>query len=317
MRFKNVRKFDYRDKFEFNIEQMNILATLFKTTISGEHIIMLDGAPLSHIVPPDGSSALGKGVTVLSAILNAPKPPSLSELADATDLPRPTVFRVIKQLEDTLLVTRTLGGDKYVVGPNLMALATDAMSSFARIAPVRAILNALVAEIGETCNLGVLDRDGVIYVERVECAWPLRLQIGVGTRVPLHATAIGKLLLAHLPARTRKRILTAGPLQRFTENTLTERSALEAHFKQIRRLGYSCNDQENTAGLVGIAVPVFDSKGRVFAGLSVHAPVARMTIPMAVAKLDRFKVAAQQIERAVRDYDVPMDADADQQGIAS
>ena len=314
MCFKLMQNNDYRDKFAFIIEFLTAAFTFFTATMTGRDFDMLDGAPLSHIVPPDGSSALGKGVTVLSAILNAPKPPSLSELADATDLPRPTVFRVVKQLEDTLLVTRTPGGDKYVVGPNLMALATDAMSSFARIAPVRAILNALVAEIGETCNLGVLDRDGVIYVERVECAWPLRLQIGVGTRVPLHATAIGKLLLAHLPARTRKRILCAGPLQRFTENTLTERSALEAHFKQIRRLGYASNDQENTAGLVGIAVPVFDSKGRVFAGLSVHAPAARMTIPTAVTKLDRFKAAAQQIERAMRDYDVPIDTTPSQKG---
>lgn len=268
---------------------------------------MPDGGQFSHITPPDTGSALGKGVTVLSAILNAPHPPSLNDLAEMTDLPRPTVFRVVRQLEETLLISRSPDGEKYLVGPNLMALAADAFSSFLHAAPVRSVLTNLVNEIGETCNVGVLDRDGVVYIDRVECAWPLRLQIGVGSRAPLHATGIGKLLLAHLPSRTRKRILTSGPLERFTENTLTSPKSLEIQFKQIRRLGYACNDQENTMGLVGMAVPIYDAKGRVVAGLSVHAPAARMTIQAATQKLDRFRDAARQIELVMRECHMPVD----------
>lgn len=270
---------------------------------------MLDGTPLSHIVPPDNSSALGKGIMVLSAILNAPRPPSLNDLAETTGLPRPTVFRVVKQLEETRLVIRSAGGEKYLVGQNLMTLATDTFAAFANAVPVRAILTGLVHELGETCNLGVLDREGAVYVERVECAWPLRLQIGVGSRVPLHATAIGKLLLSHMPSRTRRRILTARPLERYTENTLTDPKQLEAQFKQIRRLGYSWNEQENTIGLIGIAVPVFDTKGRVIAGLSVHAPVARMSISGALTKLATFRDAAHRIGLAVRDCQTPPDGE--------
>lgn len=262
---------------------------------------MPDGAPLSHIIPPDTSSALGKGMTVLSIILTSSKPPSLNDIAERTGLPRPTVFRVVKQLEETLLITRAPDGDKYLVGPNLMALATDALSAFMHASPVRSILSRLVHDIGETCNLGVMERDSVVYIDRVECSWPLRLQIGIGSHVSLHATAIGKLLVAHMPTRSRRRILNAVPLERFTENTITDPKALELEFKLIRRVGYARNNEENTLGLIGIAVPVFDAKGRVVAGLSLHAPAARMPMQVALSKLDRYRETARQIEQAMRD----------------
>ena len=262
---------------------------------------MPDGSPLSHIIPPDTGSALGKGMTVLSAILTASKPPSLNDIAERTDLPRPTVFRVVKQLEETLLITRAPDGDKYLVGPNLMALATDAMSAFMHASPVRSILSGLVHDVGETCNLGVLERDSVVYIDRVECSWPLRLQIGIGSHVSLHATAIGKLLVAHMPTRSRRRVINSSALERYTANTITDPKALEAEFKLIRRQGYACNNEENTAGLIGIAVPVFDTRGRVVAGLSLHAPVARMPMQTALSKLERFRETARQIEHAMRD----------------
>lgn len=303
---EKVQFFIKRDKFVEFIECSLIYAKVLLSRTINE-VSMPDGSQFSHITPPDTGSALGKGFTVLSAILNAPHPPSLHDLAEATDLPRPTVFRVVRQLEDTMLITRSPDGDKYLVGPNLMALAADTMTSFVHAAPVRSILNSLVSEVGETCNVGVLDRDGVLYIDRVECAWPLRLQIGIGSRAPLHASAIGKLLMAHLPSRTRKRILTNGPLQRFTENTLTNAKSLEIQFKQIRRLGYACNDQENTAGLVGMAVPIYDTKGRVVAGLSVHAPAARMSVQAAIQKLDIFRDAARRIELVMRECHTPRD----------
>lgn len=269
---------------------------------------MPDGTPFAHLVPPDASSALGRGVAVLFAILRAGKPPSLSDLADITGLPRPTVFRLVRQLEETQLITRAADGATYTPGPNLMTLASDALTAFAQTTPVHAILRGLVHDVGESCNVGVLDRDGVIYIERVECDWPLRLQIGVGSRVPLHATAIGKLMMAHMPTRTRKRIFATGSLERFTENTITDPKTLEAQFKLIRRQGYATNDQENTIGLIGLAVPIYDTRGKVVAGLSLHAPLARMTVSAAIEQLPRFRDAARWIEDAMRDRQTPQHA---------
>ncbi len=260
---------------------------------------MPDGNNGHVYTAPDCGSALGKAMTVLGSLLRFDAAPSLSDLAEATGLPRPTVHRVMLQLEEIGLITRLPDGVGYVVGPRLMSLSVDVFSAVAQSAPVRAVLRGLVADVGETCNLGILDRDNVVYVERIECDWPLRLQIGIGSRVPIHATAIGKVLLAYLPARTRRRILGNTPLPRFTENTLTSPAELEKHLKTVRRLGYACNAEENTIGLIGIAVPVCDSKGRAVAGLSVHVPKARMGVADAVSLYARFRQAADEIEEII------------------
>ena len=170
-----------------------------------------------------------------------------------------------------------------------------------RTAPMQAILEDLVGEVGETCNVGVLDRDRVVYIARVECDWPLRLQVGVGSRVPIHATAIGKLLLAHLPSRTRRRIIEARPLEQFTDKTLINAEGLESQLATIRRQGYAANDEENMVGMMGFAVPINDPQGRVAAGVALHAPKARMTVAAAEAHLAAFQRAAGRLETFIAD----------------
>lgn len=246
-------------------------------------------------------SALSKAVAVLSAMLQAERSLSLAEIADRLDLPRQTVHRIMGQLEDEALVRRLPGDDGYMVGPAMVDLGIDALAAAGRTAPMRAILEDLVAEVGETCNVGVLDRDRVVYIARVECDWPLRLQIGVGSRVPIHATAIGKMLLAHLPSRTRKRIVEARPLECFTEKTVTDPEVLEAQLTAIRRQGFAGNDEENMIGMMGFAVPVQDPRGRVAGGVALHAPKARMTVESAEVHLEAFRRAAGRLEAFIAD----------------
>ena len=89
-------------------------------------------------------------------------------------------------------------------------------------------MTELVETIGETCNIGILDNNDVLYLERVECAWPLRMQLQPGSRVPPHCTGIGKMLLASLESRARKRLVSNLPLKRYTEKTITDRGDLLA-----------------------------------------------------------------------------------------
>ena len=240
-------------------------------------------------------SALGKALAVLEVLLEEPMPLSLGDIAARTDLPRQTVHRMVKQLEENALLRRDPGGDSYSVGPRMIDLGMQAISASTRVAPVRRVLHNLVARMGETCNLGVLARDEVIYVERVECDWPLRIQYGVGSRVPLHATGIGKLLLAHLPARERRRLLRVLPLTQLTERTITDPARLEEELTTIRRRGYAANDRENTPGLIGLAVPIRNPKGKVIAGLAVHAPEARLSLARALENLPLLNEAAAEL----------------------
>ena len=140
------------------------------------------------------------------------------------------------------------------------------------------MLQELAKRTKETCNLGILDQNKVLLIDRVESSYALRIHSEIGRRFEPHASAIGKLLLAHLPKGRRLRMLEeAQPLARFTEYTLTDIDDLELEFAAIRRQGYSVSNQGTTLGMLSVAVPVRDSKGRVVAGLSYQAPFVRIT----------------------------------------
>jgi len=253
----------------------------------------------TRVASSEANSALAKALFVVDVLLSEGRPLPLADIARRLGVPRQTTHRLIGQLEASGLVRREPARQYYGLGPRLLGLSIEVLRSAWQSGPVRAIMAELVERVGETCNLGVLDRDTVVYIERVECDWPLRVQLRPGSRVPLHATAIGKLLVAHLPSRARRRILAAVPLTRYTAKTLTEPDALERQMREIRKQGYSVNDEENLDGIIGLAVPVADAEGKAIAGLSLHAPSVRMSLAQARTNLPDFRRAAAKIEAQI------------------
>jgi len=249
----------------------------------------------------ESGSALQKAILMLEVLFESDQPMGLADISTKLDLPRQTVHRVVRQLEDLDLIHRDFARDHFSVGARMVHLGFAALRSAFRWAPMHAVLKRLVDEIGETCNIGVLERDEVIYIDRVECDWPLRLQLSAGSRVPVHATAIGKLLLAHLPSRARKRLIHAAPLRQLTGSTITGPDQLEAELKKVRRQGYATDDSENVAGLIGMAVPIHDDDGRVVAGLALHAPDARMSIAQAEEHLPTLRAVAATLQNHIRE----------------
>lgn len=236
-----------------------------------------------------------RAIAVLEAIAAADGPIGLVELMDATGLPKPTVHRIVGLLLDAGLLLREAEGKRYAPGPRLASLGLAALTHVAWRAPRHAILKSLVAEIGETCNLTLLDGTEVVYLDRVEAAWPLRLHFQTGSRVPAHCSASGKLLLALLPSRERKRLLEALPFSYHTAHTITRRRDLEAALKRIRSERLSTDDEEYLDGTVCVAVPVESDKRRVPAALAVHAPTSRMTLKQALQCVPALRRAAARL----------------------
>lgn len=240
-------------------------------------------------------SALEKAVGLLEALGEQARALSLSELAELSGMPKQTVHRVVRQLEHLDLVAREAGADRYIFGARLRQIGVAALCAPRPSLATRQILTELVDEIGETCNIGVLDGQAVLYVDRVECHWPLRVQLRPGSRVPSHCTAIGKLLLAHLPAAQRRQLLPQLELTPYTPNTLGTIEALEAALAQVRAQGYAINQEEDSLGLNALAVPVRDSAGKVLAGLAVHAPTARLPLSEMLARRPLLEAAAVKV----------------------
>ena len=143
-------------------------------------------------------SALGKTLAVLEAVTDHPHGIGLPDLAASLGLPRQTVHRLLGQLQSSGLLLRDPARERFLVGPRLTRLSLAALGSNNRWAPVKSVMQELVDEVGETCNIGVLDGLDYVYVERIECEWPLRIHLEVGNRSPAHCLSGGKVLLAHL-----------------------------------------------------------------------------------------------------------------------
>lgn len=234
---------------------------------------------------------------LLEHIVRSEGPVALQSLTLEAGLPKPTVYRMLAMLEESGLVSREPDGRRVTVGPRLLRFALDTQLTASVRAPRHAILKRLADELGETVNLTMLDGSEVVYLDRVETAWPLRMTLQPGSHVPLHCTASGKLLLAQLPAARRRRIVADLPLVRYTENTITDPQALERELARIRREGLSTDNEEYLQGLVCVAVPVNARDGRTVACVAVHAPVARMPLERALVHLPALVRAAESLAR--------------------
>ncbi|MBU6260969.1 MAG: IclR family transcriptional regulator [Burkholderiales bacterium] len=202
---------------------------------------------------------------------------SLRDLADATGWPKPTLHRMLHQLEMAGLLQREDGGRQYGTGTRLRRLAENLLLNDSLHGARHAVLRHLVDEIGESCNLTVLSGDEVVYLDRVETAAPLRFYLHPGSRVPVHCSASGKVFLAQMSPAQRRRLLHAAPLARYTPKTLTDFDALEAEVGQVAAAGYALDDEEFLPGLLCIAVPVQSGSGAPSnLCVAVQAPVMRM-----------------------------------------
>lgn len=240
----------------------------------------------------DRNAPTVRAFSVLDVLASNDRPVSLAELASQVRLPKPSVHRLLAQLGSVDLVRREPGGKRFAVGPRLSRLALHVLMNSTTRGTRHAILQRLVDELGETCNLTMLDGAEVVYLDRVEAAWPLRISLQPGSRVPLHCTASGKLLLALQPAAKRTRLLDRIALTRHTPHTLTERAPLEEELKRIRQRKVSTDNEEYLAGLVCVAVPITAPDGKAFAAVAVQALLARMPLERALGEVRRLKSAA-------------------------
>ena len=214
----------------------------------------------------------------MQKVADAPRGISIAELVELTSLAKPTVHRITLQLETEGYLQRSPVDKRFVIGNKLKEFSLTILSNASVGAPRHAILEALSEEIGETCNCTMLDGNHTVYFDRVECNWPIKINLHPGSRLPIHATASGKLFLAHMKPRERKRLLEAAPLSRNTERTVVSPELIEEELKKIKKEGVGYDNEEFLTGMVAIAVPVFDKSNRVCFTVAVHAPTTRKNL---------------------------------------
>jgi DNA-binding IclR family transcriptional regulator len=219
--------------------------------------------------------ALAHAIDVLEALAERGEM-GVSELSRATGLSKTAVFNILATFERRRLVARDPATARYRLGWRLYELGTELVRRN-ELAPIaRPFLKELVERAGETALLGILDGDGVTYVDRYESAQRIRMVAAPGRQSPLHATASGKVLLAHQPQEYVERIL-AGELRRYTATTITDPDVLRAQLRDVVDHGFARCQLEHEPELSSISVPVFDYSGHVAAALTLAAPAFRFT----------------------------------------
>jgi IclR family transcriptional regulator, acetate operon repressor len=226
-----------------------------------------EGQPVDR----SGVQSVSRAFDVLEALAED-GPMGLSQLAVAIDLPLTTVHRLIGSLT-------TLGyvvGDstkQYSLAPRLMHLGERAGRMLSRWAVPH--LTTVVDEVGETANLAMLDGDQVVYVAQVQSGHSMRMFMEVGRRVHAHCTAVGKVLLARMPADEVAAMARRSGLPAQTEHTLTTLPELTAALDQARTSGYALDEGEQEVGVRCVAVAVTGSTMPL--AISVSGPAPRMT----------------------------------------
>ena len=242
-----------------------------------------------------GGGSTERSLRLLGLLAAEGRALSLADLAQRLDLPKATVHRLTAQLLAGGFLARDIDEKRFSVGPALRRLALDVLNHGVERGLRHAVLDDLVREVGETCNFTTLDGTRVLYLDRVEAQWPLRLTLDVGSHVPLHCTASGKLFLAMMPPARREQVIAQLSLPRMTANTLVDADALRAECDAIAAAGFSTDREEFIVGLIAAAVPVRDAQGAVRAALAVHAPSARLSLDQAVQRLPALQAAARRM----------------------
>ncbi|MET9885498.1 IclR family transcriptional regulator [Streptomyces sp. NPDC006430] len=211
-------------------------------------------------------TALEKAMRILEAVAAPGGPHRLTDVTVAAAVPKSSTFRILASLIEQGFV-RLEGESRYAVGPRLRALS--ALISGSEQQSIGRILGELREATGQTVHLALHSGETLTYIRKLEGDQPFLTASRVGMRMPLHSTAIGKSILAHLPDEEVSALVTGAGLPRRTPRTLTTPDALRAELQAVHARGFAVDDEENEPTIRCIGAAVLGPTGRPIGGVSV------------------------------------------------
>ncbi len=237
-----------------------------------------------------------KVLKILEALQGNPSGLQLKEIAQRTAINKSTAYRFLAHLQGEGYLYRDDAG-AYVIGPKLARMGSGMNLEESLRKMSRPVLQKLWVATGETVNLAILDGQQILYLDVIESSHTFRFASEVGARRPLYCTALGKAMIAHLPAEEMKELVPSLSFERLTPRTITQPAKLKKELAKIRLQGYALDDEEAVLGARCIAAPIFDAGGKIIAGMSVSGPLTRITEEKVTLFAAIVKKAAQSVSR--------------------
>lgn len=233
--------------------------------------------------PADGPEQTQRGIVrsvlsasaLLASFREGRRDLRLSDLAREVGLNVSTAHRLLQTLVTSKLLVQDADSDRYSPGPVLVEIANGLLAAD-RTASTAEIMSALAARTGESISLGSRSGGDAVVLMHVASAQPLRFERKVGDHIPLHASALGKVLLAWSPEPTEDTLRSIAPLAAVTGDTITTVRAMAADLRGVRDRGYAVATGEEVPGIRSVSAPVLDSHGTAIAAVEVSGPSDRL-----------------------------------------
>ena len=233
--------------------------------------------PIQTQKPIGAVKSVYRTVKILEAF-NAEEGMTVTEISKRFNFPKSSVHQILNTLTNENMLAKDPVTHKYYLGIKLFTLGDKARANLEIRKVAAPLLKELKYKFNETVHLTVLDNDEVLYVECLESSKLLRTFSVLGYRAPLHCTAVGKALMAHLPEEDLNRVIRTKGLTKFTKNTITDKKRLLKELNSVVKKGYSVDNIEHEQGVRCVGAPIRNHQGEVFAAISVTWPSQRLKL---------------------------------------
>lgn len=257
--------------------------------------------------PPGGKARAGDGknqsltraLTLLERLSESPKGLQLTDLSYQLGMPAATVHRLLTTFEELNFVEQDSEQGLWFVGLKTFTVGNAFLNRRNYVAIARPHMHSLVEQCGETVNLGVIDDGEVVFISQVESQEVMRMIVKLGSRSPIHASGVGKAMLANMPQQRVSKILERRGLACYTDHSIDNPALLRDELEQIRQQGYALDDEEHAVGLRCVAAAIFDENGQALAAISLSGPKARMVDDRLGELGQAIKQTADEISQAL------------------
>jgi DNA-binding IclR family transcriptional regulator len=232
---------------------------------------------------------------MLEAVALEPEGLSNAEISRKLQIPKSSASYILRTLEAQNYVNRDAETGKYRVGLKILSLSRGALSGIDVREVALPIMRHLVEKTNLTCHLAILDGPDAVYIEKVEPTGFLRVDTWVGRRMKVHATSVGKALVAHIPQEKLERIISEGGMEKRTSRTITTMPRLLKELEKVRTQGYAVDDEENNMGARCVGAPVFNQQGIIEAAVGLSGTINQVNPQTMPRILEALKDAARHV----------------------
>ncbi len=247
-------------------------------------------------------SAVERTILILETLSSHPEI-NLEDFAKECDLPKATLYRFLQTLI-TLGYVRRDENDRYSLTLRMFSIGSASLEHTDLLSVSRPVAQKLSDFTGETVHIGMLEKTRAVYVLKIESAHTIRMFSRVGKHIPLHCTAIGKILISEMDKNLRHELYNqihgkAGKFDKYTEHTLITDSELDKELDNVKLFGYGRDKEEHEEGITCIGAPIRDVSGKIIAAMSVSFPCFRFPQEKAEEIISAIKNAALEISGAM------------------